>query len=107
MQWMVGISATVFLSLLLLLGEATDLRVSKHRPQWHRNSLGDLLGSGCNHRAFCPCVEKSPKWFYASFNMSKLSALFGYLVFGDGLDMPTIIGVSIIIASGLFVLSRK
>ena len=52
---------------------------------------------------------KAPASVLAPFQYVEIisATILGYLVFGDGLDAPTIIGVSIIIASGLYLFHRE
>ena len=112
MQWMVGISATVFLSLLLLLGEATDLSVFQASTPNGIEILWVIclgLVATIGHLTLVHALKKAPASVLAPFQYVEIigATVFGYLVFGDGLDMPTIIGVSIIIASGLYLFYRE
>ena len=112
MQWMVGISATLFLTVLLLIGEATGMAVFQASTPEGINIIWVLclgLVATIGHLTLVHALRKAPASVLAPFQYVEIigATVFGYLVFGDGLDMPTIIGVSIIITSGLYLFYRE
>ena len=112
MQWMVGISATLFLTVLLLIGEATGMAVFQASTPEGINIIWVLclgLVATIGHLTLVHALKKAPASVLAPFQYVEIigATVFGYLVFGDGLDMPTIIGVSIIITSGLYLFYRE
>ena len=112
MQWMVGISATIFMSVFLLIGDQSGWPVFEmSQPQgiailWVI-SLGVVATVG--HLVLVFALKHAPASLLAPFQYLEIisATVFGYLVFGDGLDLATIIGVSIIIASGLYIFHRE
>ena len=112
MQWMVGLSATGFLSLLLLLGEATTMAVFQASLPHGINIIWVIclgLVATVGHLTLVHALKKAPASVLAPFQYVEIigATVFGYLVFGDGLDLTTIIGVSIIISSGLYLFYRE
>ena len=112
MQWMVGISATMFLSVLLGLGKATHMPVFQASiPEGIEIIWVICLGlvATIGHLTLVHALKKAPASVLAPFQYVEIigATVFGYLVFGDGLDQPTIIGVSIIIGSGLYLFYRE
>ena len=112
MQWMVGLSATISLSLLLALGSFVHMPVFIPSLPSGINILW-VLGLGIvatiGHLTLVHALKKAPASVLAPFQYVEIigATVFGYLVFGDGLDQPTIIGVSIIISSGLYLFYRE
>jgi len=112
MQWMVGISATISLSVMLMLGHQINWAVfDASLPQAIQVLWVILLGliATVGHLLLVHAFKKAPASVLAPFQYVEIisATVFGYLVFGDGLDAPTIIGVSIIIASGLYLFHRE
>ena len=112
MQWMVGISATLFMSLAVMIG---------HHTGWSMLIPGTpegiaVLWVGCfgviatiGHLILVVAVKHAPASLLAPFQYIEIisATIFGYWIFGDVLDQPTIIGVSIIIASGIYMFHRE
>ena len=89
MQWMVGISATVFLSLLLLLGEATDLRVFQASSPNGIEILWVIclgLVATIGHLTLVHALKKAPASVLAPFQYVEIigATVFGYLVLEMG-----------------------
>ena len=112
MQWIVGISATLSLTLMLMLGQRIDWPVFEASlPQGIEIIWVLCLGlvATIGHLTIVHAFKKAPASVLAPFQYVEIisATILGYLVFGDGLDAPTIIGVSIIIASGLYLFHRE
>lgn len=112
MQWMVGVSATIFMSVLLLLGDQSGWNaLEMSRPQglaiWWVFGLGLVATIG--HTILVLALRHAPASLLAPFQYLEIisATIFGYLVFGDELDLTTIFGVLIIIGSGLYVFRRE
>lgn len=112
MQWMVGVSATIFMSVLLLLGDQSGWNaLEMSRPQglaiWWVFGLGLVATIG--HTILVLALRNAPASLLAPFQYLEIisATIFGYLVFGDELDLTTIFGVLIIIGSGLYVFRRE
>ena len=112
MQWVVGIAASTVLLCGLGIGEAIQIPVFKagipHGVEitWVI-SLGIIATIG--HLALVHATRYAPASTLAPLQYLEIigAVVFGYLVFGDGLSLSTIIGVSIIIASGLYIFYRE
>ena len=112
MQWMVGVSATIFMSVLLLLGDQSGWNaLEMSRPQglaiWWVFGLGLVATIG--HTILVLALRHAPASLLAPFQYLEIisATIFGYLVFGDELDLTTIFGVLIIIGSALYVFRRE
>ncbi len=112
MQWMAGISATLVLGVALLLGGAAGINAfDRSIPQGHEIvwilSLGMIATIG--HMFLVHAVRHAEASMLAPFQYLEIigAVIFGYLVFSDTLDLATVIGVSIIIASGLYIWRRE
>lgn len=112
MQWIVGLSATFVLTLALILGEATGLGVFQASlPKGIEISWVIGLGvvATIGHLFLVHAVRHAEASLLAPLQYLEIisAVVFGYLVFGNTPDQATIIGVSIIIASGLYVFHRE
>ena len=116
MQWMVGVSATIFMSALLLLGhlvgdqsgwDALEMSTPQGVAIWWVFGLGLVATIG--HTILVLALRHAPASLLAPFQYLEIisATILGYLVFGDGLDLTTIFGVMIIIGSGLYVFRRE
>ena len=112
MQWVVGISATLFMSVAILLGDAASWpALAPGVPQDMAILWIICLGvvATVGHMILVFAVKCAPASLLAPFQYIEIigATVLGYLVFGDVLDLTTIIGVSIIIASGLYIFHRE
>ena len=112
MQWMVGVSATVFMSLALLIGDQAEWAALEiGRPEGIAILWVICLGvvATLGHLLLVLALKRAPASLLAPFQYLEIisATVLGYLVFGDVLDLTTIIGVTIIIASGLYIFHRE
>lgn len=112
LQWMVGISATVVMGLSLLVGEQTGIAVFQMSIPYGKE-IGWVLGLGViatiGHLFLVYATRHTQASILAPFQYLEIisAVVFGYLVFGNTPDQATLIGVSIIIASGLYIFYRE
>ncbi|NND91740.1 MAG: DMT family transporter [Granulosicoccus sp.] len=112
MQFASGVGATLFLSLLLLLGMGSDL------PQWTPSTpdlaqwawlaaIGMIAAVG--HLLVVIAVNRAPTSLLAPFGYVEIIAatLLGWLVFGDWPDHLSWVGIAVIVISGLYVFMRE
>ena len=112
MQWMVGLSAVLVIALALGAGEGLNITVlAPSLPQgiaiyW---VIGLGLVSTIGHLTLVVAVARAPASMLAPFQYIEIigATVFGFLVFGDIPDTPTIIGVALIIGSGLYLFHRE
>ncbi|MCE2517404.1 MAG: DMT family transporter, partial [Alphaproteobacteria bacterium] len=112
MQWMVGLSALVSLSLCLMIGDALGIAVfTPSLPQGVEISwvLGLGLVATVGHLILVHAVRYAEASVLAPFQYVEIigAVVFGYLVFGNTPDSATVIGVSIFIGSGLYIFHRE
>lgn len=112
MQWMVGLSAMVSLSLCLMMGEVLGIAVfTPSQPEGIEISwvIGLGLVATIGHLILVHAVRYAEASVLAPFQYIEIigAVVFGYLVFGNTPDSATLIGVSIIIASGLYIFHRE
>lgn len=112
MQWVVGISAVLVMSVALACGEG--LGISPLIPSLPRGDavlwvVGLGVVSTIGHLLIVFAMRRAPASLLAPFQYVEIigATLFGYLVFGDLLGLESIIGVIIIIASGLYLFHRE
>ncbi len=112
MQWVVGLSATVFMTIALFMGNTAGWATFTPGVP---SGLGILwviclgLVATIGHLTLVFALKRAPASLLAPFQYLEIigATLFGYLVFGDTLDLTTIIGVAIIIGSGLYIFHRE
>ena len=112
MQWVVGLSAVLVMSIALACGEG--LGISPLIPSLPQGDavlwvIGLGVVSTIGHLLIVFAMRRAPASLLAPFQYVEIigATLFGYLVFGDLLDLESIIGVIIIIASGLYLFHRE
>jgi drug/metabolite transporter (DMT)-like permease len=112
MQWMVGISAVFVMSIALICGESFGIvPIKPSLPEGH--AVLFVLGLGffstIGHLLIVFAMRRAPASLLAPFQYIEIlgATVFGYLVFGNLLDLESVIGVLIIIASGLYLFHRE
>ena len=112
MQWVVGISAVLVMSVALACGEG--LGISPLIPSLPRGDtvflvIGLGVVSTIGHLLIVFAMRRAPASLLAPFQYVEIigATVFGYAVFGDLLDLESFIGVIIIIASGLYLCRRE
>ena len=112
MQWVVGVVAILVMSVMLLLGGEAGIEVfTPSLPYgialWWVLGLGIVSTAG--HLAIVFATRYAPASLLAPFQYVEIigAVIFGYWVFGDVVSVETIIGVSLIIASGLYIFGRE
>lgn len=112
MQWMVGLSAVLVMSIALALGEGFEIApLLPSLPEgmaifW---VIGLGVVSTVGHLTLVFAMRRAPASLLAPFQYIEIigATVFGYFVFGDLLDLESTIGVVIIIASGLYLFHRE
>jgi S-adenosylmethionine uptake transporter len=112
MQWMVGVSATVTLGLCLMMGEWLGFTVFQASiPTGIEISwvLGIGVVATIGHLMLVHATRYAEASVLAPFQYLEIisTVIFGFLVFDNIPDQATIIGVSIIIASGFYIFHRE
>lgn len=112
MQWVVGLSALLVMTLSLGLGELVAIpALLPSLPAGIEWSWVLALGvvSTIGHLTIVFAMSRAPASLLAPFQFVEIigATVFGYFVFGDILDRPTLIGVVLIIASGLYLFHRE
>ena len=112
MQWVVGVVAILVMSAALLFGGEAGIEVfTPSLPYgialWWVLGLGIISTAG--HLAIVFATRYAPASLLAPFQYVEIigAVIFGYWVFGDVVSVETIIGVSLIIASGLYIFGRE
>ena len=112
MQWLVGISAVAVMSAALAAGDALDfapllpaLPVGK-AVAW---VLGIGLVSTIGHLVIVFAMSRAPASLLAPFQYLEIlgATIYGFLVFGDVPDRTTLLGVALIVGSGLYIFHRE
>lgn len=112
MQWMVGISALAIMSLALVLGEITGLAVFQASlPEGVEIAWVFSLGliATVGHLMLVLAVREAATSLLAPFQYLEIigATVFGYLVFDNVPDLETILGVMVIVTSGLYLFHRE
>jgi len=112
MQWMVGISALTVMSIALILGETFGIATFQTAlPEGVQIAwvIGLGLIATIGHLLLVLAVRDAATSLLAPFQYLEIigATVFGYLVFSNIPDMETIIGVMVIIASGLYLFHRE
>ena len=112
MQWVVGLSAVLVMSLALAFGEGFGITpLMPSLPAGEAVFWVICLGvfSTIGHLMIVFAMRRAPASLLAPFQYIEIigATVFGYLVFGDLLDLESVIGVLIIIASGLYLFHRE
>ena len=107
-----GLIGALLVGLVLLLGDGTGSDVFD--PVWPSpNGWALMLGVGlvatCSHLCLTLALREAPAATLAPIGYFELvsAAILGYLVFNEFPDLPRLLGICIIVASGLFVLWRE
>ena len=112
LQWMVGLSAMIVMGVCLLIGEQTGIGVFQMSLPYGIE-ISWVLGLGVaatiGHLFLVFATRHAQASILAPFQYLEIisAVVFGYLVFGNTPDQATLIGVSIIIASGLYIFYRE
>ena len=113
MQWMLGISATVVMSAALAAGHASgfaalapSLPAPGEAVVWVA-CVG--LASTVSHLVIVFAVSHAPASLLAPFQYIEIlgATAFGFLVFAEVPDGPTLAGVALIVGSGLYLFHRE
>lgn len=112
MQWMVGLSALTVMSLALVLGEFSGIDVFRASlPEGIEIAWVFSLGliATVGHLMLVLAVRDAPTSLLAPFQYLEIigATVFGYLVFDNIPDLETILGVAVIVASGLYLFHRE
>jgi len=113
MQYVAGLGGSCLLGIILLAGAITG--VSNFTPSWpaatcHWGLLAALgLIAAYAHLLVVLAFRKAPAAVLAPFQYMEIvsGALIGYVVFGDFPDLTKLLGIALIIASGLFIFWRE
>lgn len=112
MQWVVGLSAVLVMSVALTIGQQLDL--APLRPALPEGKvifwvIGIGIVSTIAHLMIVFAVRRAPASLLAPFQYVEIigAVTFGYLIFGDIPDQATVLGAGIIIASGLYLFHRE
>ncbi len=112
MQFIVGVAAVAALSLTLVLGNLLDLPGTSFIIP-NLTQIGWIIGMGLaatiGHAFIVLAARNAPATILAPFQYLEIigATLFGYLVFKDVPADSTILGVAIIIASGVYLFHRE
>ncbi len=112
MQWMVGVSATLVMSVVLLWGDFADIAIfAPALPVGVEITWILCLGviATLGHLTIVYAMRHASASVLAPFQYVEIigATVFGYFVFGDVLDIFTGIGVFIIVSSGLYLFHRE
>lgn len=112
MQWVVGISAVFVMSIALAFGEGFGIApLVPSLPEGEAILWVLALGviSTIGHMMIVFAMRRAPASLLAPFQYIEIigATVFGYFVFGDLLDLESVIGVIIIIVSGLYLFHRE
>jgi S-adenosylmethionine uptake transporter len=112
LQWVGGVSAAIFMTIALIIGDLAGWSVlTSGLPQGKAVIWVLCLGivATVGHLMLVLALKRAPVSLLAPFQYIEIisATIFGYLVFGDLLDLPAIVGVLIIISSGLYVFHRE
>jgi S-adenosylmethionine uptake transporter len=112
MQFTTGIAGAVVMSLALALGSAGGIDLfTPVMPSSGAMLL--LVGMGCvatvGHLLLTQAFRHAPAGLLAPFQYLEIvsATLLGYLLFDDLPDTATVIGIAIIVGSGLYVFHRE
>lgn len=112
MQFFSGFSALLFLSIVLIVGTNRSWEILAYTPPDHTEwfwlaAIGAV--SACGHLLIVMAMSRAPASVLAPFGYVEIIAatVLGWLIFGDWPEPLTWSGVTIIVASGIFVYHRE